>query len=51
MAKGHGMFVWYDVMTSEPKPAEAFYRDVVGWTRRTPAWATAATRSYPRARP
>jgi uncharacterized protein len=31
MAKGHGMFVWYDVMTSEPKPAEAFYRDVVGW--------------------
>ena len=24
-------FVWYDVMTTDTKAAEAFYRDVIGW--------------------
>jgi predicted enzyme related to lactoylglutathione lyase len=24
-------FFWYDVMTTDPKAAETFYRDVVGW--------------------
>jgi predicted enzyme related to lactoylglutathione lyase len=24
-------FFWYDVMTTDPKAAEAFYRDVTGW--------------------
>jgi predicted enzyme related to lactoylglutathione lyase len=28
----HGKFVWYDVMTTDCKAAESFYRHVVGWT-------------------
>jgi predicted enzyme related to lactoylglutathione lyase len=31
MSKTHGKFVWYDVMTSDTKAAEAFYRSVIGW--------------------
>jgi uncharacterized protein len=31
MSKGHGMFVWYDVMTSDTKAAQSFYHDVIGW--------------------
>jgi predicted enzyme related to lactoylglutathione lyase len=31
MASAHGKFIWYDVMTTDTKAAEAFYRDVVGW--------------------
>ena len=31
MSKGHGMFVWYDVMTNDSKAAESFYRNVIGW--------------------
>ena len=27
-------FVWYDLMTTDPKAAQAFYGDVVGWTFR-----------------
>jgi predicted enzyme related to lactoylglutathione lyase len=27
----HGDFVWYELMTTDAKAAEAFYRDVVGW--------------------
>jgi uncharacterized protein len=27
-----GRPVWYELMTSDPKAAEAFYKDVVGWT-------------------
>lgn len=27
-----GKFVWYDIMTTEPKAAQAFYRDAVGWS-------------------
>jgi predicted enzyme related to lactoylglutathione lyase len=26
-----GNFVWYDVMTSDPKAATSFYRHVIGW--------------------
>ena len=26
-----GNFIWYDVMTSEPKAATSFYSDVIGW--------------------
>ena len=25
-------FVWYELMTTDPKAAEAFYRSVIGWT-------------------
>ncbi|HLH87144.1 MAG TPA: VOC family protein [Xanthobacteraceae bacterium] len=31
MPNSYGSFVWYELMTSDPKAAEAFYRDVVGW--------------------
>ncbi|MBN9509107.1 MAG: VOC family protein [Alphaproteobacteria bacterium] len=31
MSDHAGKFVWYDVMTTDTKAAEAFYRDVVGW--------------------
>ena len=31
MSKGHGAFVWYELMTTDTKAAEAFYDNVVGW--------------------
>lgn len=31
MAQGHGNFIWYELMTTDPLAAEAFYRAVVGW--------------------
>jgi uncharacterized protein len=27
----HGRFVWYELMTTDPKGAEGFYRAVLGW--------------------
>ncbi|GEP09981.1 VOC family protein [Methylobacterium gnaphalii] len=32
MGTAEGCFVWYELMTSDPKAAEAFYRRVLGWT-------------------
>ena len=26
-----GQFIWYDVMTNDPKAATSFYSDVIGW--------------------
>jgi predicted enzyme related to lactoylglutathione lyase len=31
VSKNRGQFVWYDVMTSDSKAAESFYRSVIGW--------------------
>ena len=31
MSEYQGKFVWYDVMTSDTKAAESFYRSVIGW--------------------
>ena len=31
MSKNVGKFVWYDVMTSDTKAAESFYRSAIGW--------------------
>jgi len=31
MTQIHGKFRWYDLMTSDCKAAEAFYRSVIGW--------------------
>jgi uncharacterized protein len=31
MSNTHGKFVWYDVMTTDTKAAESFYRNVIGW--------------------
>jgi predicted enzyme related to lactoylglutathione lyase len=32
MSSLNGAFVWYELMTTDPKAAEGFYRDVLGWT-------------------
>jgi uncharacterized protein len=31
MPAPRGSFIWYDVMTSDPKAATSFYSDVIGW--------------------
>jgi predicted enzyme related to lactoylglutathione lyase len=31
MSDGKPRFIWYELMTSDPRAAEAFYRAVVGW--------------------
>jgi predicted enzyme related to lactoylglutathione lyase len=31
MTGSHGQFCWYELMTTDPKAAEAFYSAVVGW--------------------
>ena len=31
MALGHSNFIWYELMTTDPLAAEAFYHAVVGW--------------------
>ena len=31
---GTGKFVWHELMTTDTKAAEAFYRDAVGWGAR-----------------
>ncbi len=31
MSDKHGKFIWYELMTTDTKTAEAFYREVVGW--------------------
>jgi predicted enzyme related to lactoylglutathione lyase len=39
MASGSGKFVWYELLTTDPKAAEAFYSKVFGW-RMEPGKAT-----------
>jgi uncharacterized protein len=39
MATATGKFVWYDVMTTDCKAAEAFYTGVFGWTATDPGVA------------
>jgi predicted enzyme related to lactoylglutathione lyase len=31
MSSSHGKFVWYELMTTDTKAAEAFYKAVMGW--------------------
>ena len=31
MVSSHGCFVWYELTTTDPEAAKAFYADVVGW--------------------
>ena len=31
MPNPDGRFVWYELITTDPRGAEAFYRNVVGW--------------------
>ena len=31
MAGNNGKFIWYELMTGDPKAAETFYQNVVGW--------------------
>jgi uncharacterized protein len=37
---GPSNFVWYELVTSDAKAAEAFYRGVVGWEADTPSGVT-----------
>ena len=32
MSSSHGNFVWYELMTTDSKAAESFYRNVIGWS-------------------
>jgi uncharacterized protein len=32
MANPHGSFIWYELLTTDPDAAGAFYGDVVGWS-------------------
>jgi len=32
MSDDHGRFIWYELITTDPKAAQSFYGDVVGWT-------------------
>lgn len=32
MRNPHGSFIWYELLTSDPDAAGAFYYDVIGWT-------------------
>ncbi|MGV6875314.1 VOC family protein [Pseudochelatococcus sp. B33] len=34
MSSQHGAFIWFELMTSDPEAAGAFYGSVVGWTSR-----------------
>ena len=34
MSESNAKFVWYELMTSDPKAAEAFYTQVIGWGAR-----------------
>src|ERR1700730_3575616 len=34
MSSLHGHFVWYELLTTDPKAAEPFYRGVLGWRAR-----------------
>src|SRR3981189_2562899 len=34
MSSLHGHFVWYELLTTDPKAAGAFYRGVLGWRAR-----------------
>jgi predicted enzyme related to lactoylglutathione lyase len=44
MTNKHGEFIWYELMTTDPDAARAFYEPVVGWksgwTSSPPRWAT-----------
>lgn len=34
MSDLHGKFIWYELMTTDPEAAGAFYEAVIGWTKR-----------------
>ena len=35
MTNSHGSFIWYELLTSDPDAAAAFYGDVIGWTSKS----------------
>jgi predicted enzyme related to lactoylglutathione lyase len=42
MIGSHGCFVWYELTTTNPEAAKAFYADVVGWSTRDASMPGAA---------
>jgi uncharacterized protein len=43
LSRGHGRFVWYELLTTDVAAANAFYREVVGWSAKD---ASTAAFSY-----
>jgi uncharacterized protein len=41
VSRSHGRFLWYELITTDPKAAKAFYAEVVGWRLRDAAPAMA----------
>ncbi len=41
VSRSHGRFLWYELITTDPKAAKAFYAEVVGWRVREAAPAMA----------
>lgn len=41
MSRSHGRFLWYELITTDPTAAKAFYAEVVGWRLREAAPAMA----------
>ena len=35
MARQHGGWIWYELMTTDPEGAKAFYEPIVGWQMST----------------
>src|SRR5437773_12315119 len=43
MARSHGRFLWYELVTTDVAAANAFYADVIGWGTQRAATAAAHT--------
>ncbi|TMJ42572.1 MAG: VOC family protein, partial [Alphaproteobacteria bacterium] len=43
MARSHGRFLWYELVTTDVAAANAFYADVIGWGTQEAATAAAYT--------
>jgi len=46
MSKHHGKFIWYDVMTTDTRAAETFYKRVLGWSAKAFEGSGSAGGSY-----
>jgi hypothetical protein len=47
MPTTQGKFVWYDLMTSDSKAAESFYRSVIGWDAKDSGMADRSYTLFP----
>ena len=47
MSESRGKFVWYELLTSDPKAAETFYQKIVGWEMKDAGMSDTLTRFFP----